>query len=496
MENIPTYNARKHGEEEIASIHPKIDHLVAETQGVIVYQEQVMEIAKVLSGYSLGEADLLRRAMGKKIKAEMDAQRTRFVDGAVARDIPRAKADEIFDLLAKFADYGFNKSHAAAYALVSYQTAYLKAHYPVEFLAASMTLDMSNTDKLVEFRREAHRLAIKVEAPAINYSFDTFEVADGAIRYALSALKGVGTEAVRAIVAARGERPFADISDFARRISGRLVNKRVVETLASAGAFDALEPRRTALVTGADVIVATANAAQAAREGGQSLLFGVQDEAPIRLPSVPEWPQSERLRREFEAIGFFLSGHPLDEYADGLAKLRIQTHAEFGRAVRQGASAGRLAATVIDKVERRTKTGNRMGILQFSDQSGQYEAILFSEGLAQFRDLLTPGAPVLLAVAASYENEDLRLRVQSVEPLETALARVQQGVRIFVRDALPVEGIAQRLTRRGEGEVALVVMADKGETEVEIRLPGRFDLSGVVVGAIKAVPGVVSVQHV
>ncbi|RUW96511.1 DNA polymerase III subunit alpha, partial [Mesorhizobium sp. M2A.F.Ca.ET.037.01.1.1] len=196
MENIPTYNARKHGEEEMASIHPKIDHLVKETQGVIVYQEQVMQIAQELSGYSLGEADLLRRAMGKKIRAEMDKQRERFVSGAVERGVSKPQADFIFDLLAKFADYGFNKSHAAAYAVVSYQTAYLKAHYPVEFLAASMTLDMSNTDKLADFRQDAMRLGIEVVAPSVMTSFRPFEVGENKIFYSLAALKGVGDAAV------------------------------------------------------------------------------------------------------------------------------------------------------------------------------------------------------------------------------------------------------------------------------------------------------------
>ncbi len=496
MANIPVYCARKHGTETPEYPHAAVEPSLKETFGVIVYQEQVMEIAKVLSGYSLGEADLLRRAMGKKIKAEMDAQRSRFVQGAVERKVAKAKADEIFDLLAKFADYGFNKSHAAAYALVSYQTAYLKAHYPVEFIAASMTLDMSNTEKLVEFRREAHRLGITVAAPSANRSTETFDVEDGAIIYSMAALKGVGTEAVKAIVAARAGGPFTSLTDFSRRINGRLVNKRVVETLASAGALDAIAPRRSAVFAGADMVVATANSAQSSREGGQSMLFGAADEGEIRLPSVNDWPQSERLQREFDAIGFFLSGHPLDEFSEGLAKLRIQTHAEFARAVRQGASAGRLAATVIDKQERRTKTGNRMGIIQLSDRSGQYESILFSESLAQYRDLLNPGSAVLLSVSAALDNDDLRLRIQTVEKLDTALARVQQGVRIFLRDLEPVAGVAARLQKRGEGEVAVIVMTEAGQSEVEIRLAGKFDLSGAVVGSIKAVPGVVSVQHV
>ncbi|MEO1746715.1 MAG: DNA polymerase III subunit alpha, partial [Pseudomonadota bacterium] len=238
MDNIPTYNARKHGQEEIASIHPKIDHLVSETQGVIVYQEQVMQIAQELAGYSLGEADLLRRAMGKKIRAEMDKQRVRFVDGAKERGLSEGQANGIFDLLAKFADYGFNKSHAAAYAVVSYHTAYLKAHYPVEFIAASMTYDMANTDKLNDFRRDATRLGISVEAPSVQTSFRPFEVGANTIFYALAAIKGVGEAAVDHIVERRGDQPFLSLEDFAQRIDTRIVNRRTLESLIHAGALD------------------------------------------------------------------------------------------------------------------------------------------------------------------------------------------------------------------------------------------------------------------
>src|SRR5204862_220997 len=244
MANIPTYCARKHRMEEPDYIHPKLEPVLRETFGVIVYQEQVMQAAQLLAGYSLGEAGLLRRAMGKKIRSEMQKQRSRFVSGCVERGIEQIQAETIFELLERFADYGFNKSHAAAYALVAYQTAYMKANYPVEFLAASMTLDLSNTEKLAEFRAEAQRLGIKVEPPSINRSGVGFEVDGNAVQYALSALKGVGRQAVDSIVEARGDKPFADLTDFARRINPRAVNKRVLESLAASGAFDTLEPNR------------------------------------------------------------------------------------------------------------------------------------------------------------------------------------------------------------------------------------------------------------
>ncbi|WP_292150789.1 DNA polymerase III subunit alpha, partial [Mesorhizobium sp.] len=274
MENIPTYNARKHGEEEMASIHPKIDHLVKETQGVIVYQEQVMQIAQELAGYSLGEADLLRRAMGKKIRAEMDKQRERFVTGAVERGVGKAQADFIFDLLAKFADYGFNKSHAAAYAVVSYQTAYLKAHYPVEFLAASMTLDMSNTDKLADFRQDALRLGIEVVAPSVMTSFRPFEVGENKIFYSLAALKGVGDAAVEHIVEKRGERPFKSLADFCERVDPKIVGKRVFESLIMAGALDCFGHDRAVMMAGVERMMGLASLAQQNAISGQTDIFG------------------------------------------------------------------------------------------------------------------------------------------------------------------------------------------------------------------------------
>ncbi|KIZ36682.1 DNA polymerase III subunit alpha, partial [Rhodopseudomonas palustris] len=316
MANIPTYCARKHGDEEPEYLHPMLEPILKETFGVIIYQEQVMQIAQVMAGYSLGEADLLRRAMGKKIRAEMEKQRAIFVAGAMKNDVTKAQADTIFDLLAKFADYGFNKSHAAAYALVSYQTAYMKAHYPVEFIAASMTLDIHNTDKLSEFRAEAQRLGIKVEPPSVSHSGPTFEVSNGTIYYALAGLKGVGAQAVELIVAAREKGAFTSLADFAARVNPRAINKRVIESLAAAGAFDTLDSNRARVFGGAEAILAACQRGHQAATMGQNDMFGGMADAPtIMLPQIEAWLPAEKLRREYDAIGFFLSGHPLDDYA-------------------------------------------------------------------------------------------------------------------------------------------------------------------------------------
>ena len=495
MANIPVYCARKHGIEAPEYIHPKLEESLRETYGVIVYQEQVMQIAQVLAGYSLGEADLLRRAMGKKIRKEMEAQRDGFISGSIERGVERYQAEAIFELLARFADYGFNKSHAAAYALVAYQTAYMKANFPVEFMAASMTLDMGNTDKLAEFRIEAQRLGIAVEPPSVNRSGVAFEVEGNVIHYALGALKGVGRQAVEAIVEARGTRSFRDLADFAARINPRAVNKRVLESLAAAGAFDALEPNRARSFASVDAMLAEAQRRhEMATSGALEFSFGgASGSAALTLPAVPSWLPAERLQKEFEAVGFFLSGHPLDDYATVLKGLRVQSWAEFSRAVRAGATAGKVAGTVVARAERRTRTGGRMGIVGLSDPSGQYEAVIFAEGLQQYRPMLEPGTAVLLFLTAELQGDEVRARIQSVELLDQAAEKITQGLRVFMRSEAPLESLARRLETRGDAEVSVVVMLHGG-TEVEVRLPGRFKVSPQIAGAIKAVPGVVAVE--
>jgi DNA polymerase-3 subunit alpha len=499
MENIPTYNARKHGEEETASIHPKIDHLVRETQGVIVYQEQVMQIAQELAGYSLGEADLLRRAMGKKIRAEMDKQRERFVSGAVERGVSKQQSNFIFDLLAKFADYGFNKSHAAAYAVVSYQTAYLKAHYPVEFLAASMTLDMNNTDKLADFRQDAMRLGIEVVPPSVLTSYREFEVGENNIFYSLAALKGVGEAAVDHIVEKREEGQFRSLADFCERIDPKIVGKRVFESLIMAGAFDCFGHERAAMMAGVERMMGLAALAQQNATSGQGDIFGVSLGAQsnaLNLPAVEPWLPAERLHREFQVVGFYLSAHPLDEYKQVLEKMRVQNWADFAAAVKRGASAGRLAGTVTSKQERKTRTGNKMGVVNFSDTSGQFEAVMFSETLAQYRDHLEAGKSVVIEVGAEDRPEGVNLRIQAVRSLDDAASQVQKLLRIFVRDAEPVDSVAARLSQSGEGQVSIVVLKEEGQGEIEVALPNRYRIDPRIASAIGAVPGVIEVELV
>ena len=501
MDNIPTYCRRKLGLEEPTYLHPGMEPYLAETHGIIVYQEQVMQVAQALSGYSLGEADLLRRAMGKKIKAEMDAQRDRFVKGAIENGIKKDVASEIFDLLAKFADYGFNKSHAAAYAVVAFQTAYLKANFPVEFLAASMTLDMGNTDKLSEFRRDAERLGIKVERPALNKSGVEFDVADGKIFYALGAIKGVGRAAVEAIVAARqAGGPFRDLADFARRIDTRLVNRRTIEALIAAGALDELEKERARAMAAIDGMLALSNRVRDEAAAGQfDLLGGGMVQEAFRIPPVEPWAPAERLKREHDAVGFFLSGHPLDDYEHVLKRLRVQSYADFARTVRaNGTSVAKVAASVIDRSERRTKSGSKMGIVNLSDPSGQFEAILFSEALARYRDLLEPGKALVLRLSAVLDGEEVRPRIEDVEELDALAARQKQDLLVYLRDDKALASIAERVKPRSEGirsegKIALVMILDDGAQEVEIELPGKYPVNQQIANAVRAAPGVVEV---
>lgn len=454
-----------------------------------------MQIAQLLSGYSLGEADMLRRAMGKKIKAEMDNQRIRFRDGSGPNGVSAKLADEIFDLLAKFANYGFNKSHAAAYAWVSYQTAYLKEHFPHEFYAASMTLDMAQTDKLSDFRREAGKKKIEVVSPCVNQSEVLFSVKDDRIHYGLSAVKGVGRAMAEHIVEVRGNKPFKDLGDFARRIDPKALNKRTLETLVSAGAFDGIAPSREIAFAAVETIIGTAQALNADRNSGQVSMFDSAEDQQFRLPTgVPIWTSTERADKERAAIGFHLSAHPLDAYTDMFEKLRVQKWADFERAVKDGAGAGRLAGTVASRQDRRTKKGTPMMILSLSDQTGTFECIAFSEQIKDFGELLQPGRSVVLQVGAEERDGNVSLRLVSAQPIEGIAERIERQLTIFVEDEEALGPMAAQLKRGGNGAVNFVVIRDGGAREYEIELPGKYHVTAEVAGGIKSLRGVTDVR--
>ena len=496
MDNIPSYVRRKHGQEKPDYLHPLLEPVLKETHGVIIYQEQVMQIAQILSGYSLGEADLLRRAMGKKIKSEMEAQKERFVTGAVAKGIGKAQAASIFELVDKFAGYGFNKSHAAAYALVAYQTAWLKANHPVEFLAASMSLDLGNTDKLGVFKQEAERLGIRVRPPCVNRSEALFGVANGEILYALAAIKNVGLQAMEHIVEVRREGgPFRDLFDFARRINPRMVNKRALENLARAGAFDALNLNRAQVLASVDMMLGTANAAIREQESQQGGLFGddtgVAASGP-QLPAAEPWMPMQRLTEEFNAVGFYLSGHPLDDYQTDLKRAGVVTFAEL---LSRGNRAELVAGTVTALQQRKSKKGNPFAFLSLSDPTGQFELVVFSEALSQYRHLMEPGNAIVIGVEIDRMGDEVKLRAQSVRSVDEAVKDTGAGLRIFIDDAAPLATVKSRLGEKGKGLVSLVLMG-KGGREIELRLKERYRVTPQIRGAIKSVPGVVDIREI
>ncbi len=497
MDNIPAYIRRKHGQEEPDYLHPRLEWILKETFGIMIYQEQVMQIAQELSGYSLGGADLLRRAMGKKIKEEMDAQRKLFVDGAAARGVDPNKASEIFDQVNKFAGYGFNKSHAAAYALVAYQTAWLKANHPVEFLAASMTYDMANTDKLDVFRVELDRLKFKLLPPDVNRSGAYFEVEDGAVRYALAALKNVGEGAMEALVAEReAGGPFKDLSDFARRMDPKAINRRQLENMVKAGCFDSLEKARGRLFAGIDVILGTAASAAEERTSAQVNLFGGAAQPKLALPQAPDWQAAERLANELEAVGFYLTGHPMDQYAPALKRLGVLKSSELVRHLQSGGpSRVKLAGTLMSKKERTSARGSRYAFVTFSDAGGVFEVTMFSEILGMARSLLESTQPLLLGVDARLEDEQLRLTCQHVESLDEAAAKTAAGLKIFIESEAAVAPIAQLIAKEPKGRGRIVVVSKLPGRDVDVALKQTYSLSPRIVANLEIVPGVVEVQE-
>ncbi len=503
MDNIPRYISVKHGKEEPDYLHPRLEKILKETNGIMIYQEQVMQIAQELSGYSLGGADLLRRAMGKKIQAEMDAQRKTFVDGAVARGVDPAKATEIFDQVAKFAGYGFNKSHAAAYALVAYQTGWLKANFPVAFLAASMTCDLGLTDKLGVFKGELERMGYKILPPNINKSGWDFTVEEGpdgrlAVRYALAALKGVGAAAMRELVAERSRGgPFKSIADFAKRLDSKQVNRRQLESLVKAGAFDALESNRAQLFHGIDVILGQANEAADERRSGQTNLFGGGAPQPLALHARPDWKPTERLQQEFEAVGFYLSAHPMEAYARALARLGVLSAANLQRHLSAGGNSRvKMAGVVTGKQERTTSRGTRMAYLTVSDASGQFEVTLFAEVLNAARELLEGAAPILVTLDARTEEDQLRLTASSIESLDKAAANATAGLKVWVGDTAPLPALKDLIGGETRGRGHIIVVARTGDREVEAHLPGGYALSPALINAVRTTPGVLEVREV
>ena len=499
MENIPTYVAVKEERQEADYMHPLLEPLLTETYGIMIYQEQVMQAAQVLAGYSLGGADLLRRAMGKKIQAEMDAQRKMFVDGAAEHHQVDAKLSEsIFDQIAAFAGYGFNKSHAAAYALIAYWTAYLKCHYPKEFMAASMTLDLGNTDKLAIFKQDMDKLKIPLYQPDVNASHPTFTVEGEGVRYALGALKGVGEAAMEALVTERDANgAYKTLEDYAGRLDAKSMNKRQFERMAAAGAFDALnDNNRAQVVASAETILRHAQSLAAEKESGQVSLFGAPESGGglglPDLPAMPRWSALERLAAEFEAIGFYLSAHPLDDRLGQFDTLGITTYAQIEEAlVNIPAKRFQVAGVLLKKQERISQKGSKFAFLQLSDPTGVFEVMVFSEALAATREFLEPGTLLLLGVDAETREDQIRFTVTRIEPLDAALDHKIRKVEIDLAAGADVGALQALLAEAGRGASAieLRVPLASGKTGL-MNLPSRYTLSAAQREALMAMDGV------
>ncbi len=502
MDNIPAFVDCKFGRRAIDYLHPSLEPVLKETYGIIVYQEQVMQIAQILAGYSLGGADLLRRAMGKKKKDEMAQQKAMFVAGASERGVPESQAASIFELVDKFAGYGFNKSHAAAYAVVSYQTAWLKANAPVEFFAASMSLDIANTDKLAVFYQDAKRFGVKIRAPDINRSGADFEVADGEVLYALGAVRNVGLAAMQHVAELRRDGgPFRDIFDFVERVDPRHVNKRTFETLARAGAFDSIHPNRAQLVAAADALIAYAQSVAADRASAQASLFG-GDQAGVGRPRMPRaemWTPVERLDEELAAVGFYFSGHPLEDMIPALRRRRTELLTDVILKAEAGAEVFRMAGVIRRKQERASQSsGEKFAFVTLSDPTGEYEVLFPPESLRRCRDVLEPGKVVSIKVRAKARDGEVRFFGDEAEPVEKAIENAVAGLRVHISPrSAEIDALKRRLegavNARG-GEIILTAPLEGGR-EVEVKLPGRFTLDGAMRGALKTAPGVLYVEE-
>ena len=508
MDNIPLFGKRKAGEVPIEYPHPKLEGILAETYGIFVYQEQVMQAAQILAGYSLGDADLLRRAMGKKVQAEMDAQRSRFIEGCgEVSQIPPKRANELFDLIDKFAGYGFNKSHAAAYALLAYQTAWLKAHYPEEFYAASMCFDMHQSEKLALFVDDARRNGIVVAPPCVNASEAEFTVEQTdhgyAVRYALAGIRNVGEKAMEALVDERAARgPFVTLKDLFERLPKGSMNSRQLEGLICAGALDALEEDRARLHTNIDLLLAVADAASRERESGQAGLFGGEDAAPeeLRLKPAEPWTRPERMAQERENFGFYFSAHPVQQYwqvASANGARTYQSLMEGGSAGGSGRSQAVMAAMVEGARKGQTRKGGTFIRADFSDQTGQFSAACFEEGLVDsFTKWAAESTCVLLTVELDAPNPDdpPRVTVRGARPLAEVHGAARMLLSLELHDAAALEELKSLLVpgTAGNGEV-LATLKTGGEREPLVRLGRDFKLDGDLAERLAEVAGIANV---
>lgn len=501
MKNIDHFANVKHGRERPDYLHDTLKPILEETYGVIVYQEQVMQIAQVLSGYSLGEADLLRRAMGKKQPAEMAKQKSRFIEGATERGVNENLASHIFDLVEEFAGYGFNKSHAAAYAVIAYQTGYLKAHYPVDFVAASMSLELSNSDKLASFYQDARRIGARVLPPDLNHSeadFSVKETEDGdlAVRYALGAVRNVALGAMEALVAERkANGPFKALYDFSERLDPKAVNKRQLENLAKAGAFDGIEPDRARAFAACEIVSAYAQRVAEERASAQSSLFG-SDEPSARpaFPKAPSWSAQDLLDAERESVGFYLSGHPLSDFFLDNGE-RYRTYAEL---LEEGETEPRSypMAGVVRRIQYKPAlSGGTLAFIGLSDPTGDFEAVIVPEQVPVAREVVEVGKAFVFRGRVRWRDGDFKLSADTFEMVEAAEARTVDDLRVILKEGAPIELLAQTINALpkpapGEARPLRLILRLADGREVELKAKTTVSGAPAARAALKAARGV------
>jgi DNA polymerase-3 subunit alpha len=498
MDNIPSYIRRKKGEEKPDYLHPLMEPILKETYGIMIYQEQVMQVAQVLAGYTLGGADLLRRAMGKKIKEEMDKQRGVFIEGCVkTHNIDSTLASSIFDVMEKFASYGFNKSHAAAYAVISYQTAYLKAHYAPEFLAASMSFDLANFEKLASFKEEAKSLGIKVLSPDVNYSDTYFSVEDGAVRYALAALKNFGENAAMEIVKEReAGGAYKDIYDFVSRLAGNVPNRRGLETLIQSGAFDSIHKNRAELFENIDMILRYASDLAYDRKGGQTSLFGGSGSDDFKLKKVASWNNLNQIEREAQALGFYLSNHPMDIYDRYLKRMRVDKIADLQN--KSDGEGTRLAGIITSKSERISKKGRRYITAELSDSTGSTRLNFFKdEVILSFRSVATEEKPVVITAEVKMGEGEMSLFGSSIKLLDEAIKDTEREIIIYINKPQGANLVKNILDKdaRGNTKVTIMVLVQEGEY-AELMVPGKFRILPEIIDVLRGIDGVNEVQEI
>ena len=480
MSNIPIYNDCKNGLKEPDYIHPVLKEILKPTYGIIIYQEQVMQIAQTLAGFSAGEADILRRAMGKKKKAELDRQKERFINGAIKNGISKDVANFVFTKIEPFAQYGFNKSHAAAYALIAYQTAFLKTYHKEDFIAATMSTELTNTSKLREFVAEIKRLNIKIINPSINRSFAEFKALNGKIYYGLGAIKNVGFEAISNIIVEREKNGlYKSFNDFIKRVNPKDVNKLQLEGLTKAGVFDEFNKDRNKILISIPKIIQQIKNVSLDKDNNQTNLFenneNYEDDFEF-LPSVP-WSQKELLAEEFKSLGFYISSHPLSEYNELFNQLKIK---EFDKFYKDDENEGLVAGTVMSIQEKKSSKGTPYAIIKFSDEKGEFELFLFAEILIKNRDKLKESESFVITLQKDKiagETTKKRINVRKIMNLEEAINKPYSKVTIELKANCNINEIKDILSKNGETKVNLVIKNENKIAYYSLQNARKFDLN-------------------